>query len=49
MPDEPDDLDDDEWDGLQTATAGREDWTGTTPDDAGEALFGDLIDEGDSS
>jgi AbrB family looped-hinge helix DNA binding protein len=25
---------------LQPATAGREEWDGTTPTDAGEALFG---------
>lgn len=25
---------------LQTATAGRDDWTNTTPTDAGESLFG---------
>lgn len=25
---------------LQTATAGRDDWEGTTPTDAGESLFG---------
>ena len=31
---------------LQTATAGRESWTDTTPADAGESLFGpwDVID-----
>lgn len=27
---------------LETATAGREDWTNTTPTDAGEALFGPM-------
>jgi len=31
---------------LETATAGREDWTDSTPTDAGESLFGgDSIDE----
>lgn len=27
---------------LETATAGRDDWTDTTPTDAGEALFGPM-------
>lgn len=27
---------------LETATAGRDDWTNTTPTDAGEALFGPM-------
>jgi len=27
---------------LETATAGRDDWAGTTPTDAGEALFGPM-------
>lgn len=27
---------------LQTATAGRDDWTETTPTDAGDALFGPM-------
>jgi hypothetical protein len=27
---------------LQTASAGRSDWSSTTPMDAGEALFGSL-------
>lgn len=27
---------------LETATAGRDDWTNTTPTDAGESLFGPL-------
>ena len=30
---------------LDPATAGRDDWTGTTPTDAGESLFGPM-DEG---
>lgn len=32
---------------LQTATSGREDWTNTTPTDAGESLFGPM-DDGDT-
>lgn len=27
---------------LETATAGRDDWTATTPTDAGETLFGPM-------
>ena len=27
---------------LETATAGRDDWEGTTPTDAGETLFGPM-------
>jgi AbrB family looped-hinge helix DNA binding protein len=27
---------------VETATAGREDWTNTTPTDAGETLFGPM-------
>jgi len=27
---------------LETASSQREDWEGSTPDDAGEALFGDM-------
>ena len=27
---------------LEPATAGREDWTGSTPTDAGESLFGPM-------
>jgi len=27
---------------LETATAGRDDWTETTPTDAGETLFGPI-------
>lgn len=30
---------------LRTATAGREDWTNTTPTDAGESLFGPMDDD----
>jgi AbrB family looped-hinge helix DNA binding protein len=30
---------------LETATAGRDDWTGSTPMDAGEALFGPTNDQ----
>lgn len=40
-PEEMDELRE-EWDELQSATADRADWTGTTPDDAGEALFGHM-------
>ncbi|OYR42889.1 hypothetical protein [Halorubrum sp. Eb13] len=29
-------------DGLDSATVGRDDWEGSTPSDAGEALFGDM-------
>lgn len=32
---------------LETATAGRDDWEGSTPTDAGEALFGPV--DGDDS
>ena len=32
---------------MESATAGRDDWEGTTPSDAGEALFGDGPDEDD--
>lgn len=34
---------------LETATAGREDWAGSTPTDAGEALFGPMEDEDPSA
>lgn len=27
---------------LETATAGRDDWTGSTPTDAGKSLFGPI-------
>ena len=30
---------------LQSATAGRTDWTNTTPTDAGESLFGPIRDD----
>lgn len=32
---------------LRTATAGRDDWEGSTPTDAGESLFGPMVRDDD--
>ena len=38
-----------DYDGLETASADRDDWTEMTPSDAGESLFGDGPDGPDKS